>query len=87
MLYGSTAALPLFLQSLLGYTATQSGMVLSPGGIVVMAFMPIVGILVAKVQPRWLVMFGLIGIFVGPVVLAVSYTLLRAWLGIEEEDA
>jgi len=34
-----------------------------------------------------LVMFGLIGIFVGPVVLAVSYTLLRAWLGIEEEDA
>jgi len=34
-----------------------------------------------------LVMFGLIGIFVGPVVLAVSYTLLRAWLGLEEEDA
>ena len=31
-----------------------------------------------------LVMFGLIGIFVGPVVLAVSYTLLRAWLGIED---
>lgn len=32
-----------------------------------------------------LVMFGLIGIFVGPVVLAVSYTLLRAWLGVEED--
>jgi predicted PurR-regulated permease PerM len=28
-----------------------------------------------------LVAFGLIGIFVGPVVLAVSYTLLGAWLG------
>jgi predicted PurR-regulated permease PerM len=26
--------------------------------------------------------FGLIGIFVGPVVLAVSYTLLQAWIGI-----
>ena len=26
--------------------------------------------------------FGLIGIFVGPVVLAISYTLLRAWIGI-----
>jgi predicted PurR-regulated permease PerM len=25
--------------------------------------------------------FGLIGVFVGPVVLAVSYTLLRAWVG------
>ena len=31
-----------------------------------------------------LIGFGLIGIFVGPVVLAVSYTLLRVWLGLEE---
>jgi len=30
-----------------------------------------------------LVAFGLIGIFVGPVVLAVAYTLLKAWLAIE----
>jgi predicted PurR-regulated permease PerM len=29
-----------------------------------------------------LLAFGLIGIFVGPVVLAISYTLLRAWIGI-----
>jgi predicted PurR-regulated permease PerM len=28
-----------------------------------------------------LLAFGLIGIFVGPVVLAVSYTLLGAWVG------
>ncbi|HYL90034.1 MAG TPA: AI-2E family transporter YdiK [Burkholderiales bacterium] len=32
-----------------------------------------------------LVTFGLVGIFVGPVVLAVSYTLLRAWLGMAPE--
>ena len=31
-----------------------------------------------------LLAFGLIGLFVGPVVLAVSYTLVAAWLG---EDA
>src|SRR6185369_17450437 len=30
-----------------------------------------------------LIAFGLIGIFVGPVVLAVAYTLLQAWLGME----
>jgi len=30
-----------------------------------------------------LIAFGLVGIFVGPVLLAVSYTLLRAWLGLE----
>jgi predicted PurR-regulated permease PerM len=27
-----------------------------------------------------LIAFGLVGIFVGPVVLAVAYTLLDAWL-------
>jgi len=27
-----------------------------------------------------LIGFGLVGIFVGPVVLAVSYTLLEAWI-------
>ena len=27
-----------------------------------------------------LIAYGLVGIFVGPVVLAVAYTLLRAWL-------
>jgi len=34
-----------------------------------------------------LIAFGLIGIFVGPVVLAVSYKLLEAWASREEEDA
>jgi predicted PurR-regulated permease PerM len=33
-----------------------------------------------------LVAFGLVGIFVGPVVLAVAYTLLEAWMG-DGEDA
>ena len=34
-----------------------------------------------------LLAFGLVGIFVGPVVLAVSYTLLEAWMGDGEEAA
>jgi predicted PurR-regulated permease PerM len=28
-----------------------------------------------------LLAFGLVGIFIGPVVLAVAYTLLSAWVG------
>ena len=32
-----------------------------------------------------LIGFGLVGIFVGPVVLAVTYTLLRAWLGMDSD--
>jgi DHA2 family multidrug resistance protein len=59
VLYGSTVLLPLFMQELLGYSATDSGLALSPGGIVIMMCMPAVGMLVSRVQPRWLVVFGL----------------------------
>lgn len=58
-LLGSTAMIPLYVQSLLGYTATDAGMVLSPGGFAIMFMMPIIGRLGTKVQPRWLMMFGL----------------------------
>jgi MFS transporter, DHA2 family, multidrug resistance protein len=60
VLYGSTALLPLFLQTLLGYTALLSGLVLSPGGIAILICMPMVGFLVRKYQPRWLVIFGVL---------------------------
>ena len=35
VLYASTVLLPVFLQTLLGYTAMRSGLVLSPGGVVI----------------------------------------------------
>ena len=60
VLYGSTMALPLFLQTLLGYTATQSGMALSPGGLAIMVMMPMVGFLLSRFEARWLVIFGLL---------------------------
>ena len=34
-----------------------------------------------------LLSFGLIGIFIGPVVLAVAYTLMQAWVGDREPSA
>ncbi|MGD0497304.1 MAG: DHA2 family efflux MFS transporter permease subunit [Bryobacteraceae bacterium] len=58
VLYGSTMLLPVLLQTLLGYTAMLSGLVLSPGGIVVVVCMPVVGLLLRKIEARWLVMFG-----------------------------
>jgi DHA2 family multidrug resistance protein len=60
VLYGSTMALPLFLQTLLGYTAMQSGMALSPGGLAILVMMPIVGFLLSRFEARWLVVFGLL---------------------------
>jgi len=60
VLYASTALLPMLLQSLLGYTAMLSGLVLSPGGIATILLLPMVGVLMRRVQPRWLVVTGVL---------------------------
>jgi DHA2 family multidrug resistance protein len=64
-LYGSTAILPIFLQTILGYTAMLSGLVLSPGGIAMMFGMAIVGRLLSRIEARWLIIFGLLLAAVG----------------------
>lgn len=58
-LLGSTVLLPIFLQTVMGYSAMQSGMALTGGALTIMALMPLVGTLVTRVQPRWLILFGL----------------------------
>jgi len=58
VLYGSLALLPIFLQTLLGYTALLSGWVLSPGGLAVMFMMPVVAMLLKKTDTRWLIGVG-----------------------------
>jgi DHA2 family multidrug resistance protein len=57
-LYGTTVLIPQFVQTLLGYTAELAGKVLSPAGLMMMAMMPIVGILSSKVDPRKLIAYG-----------------------------
>ena len=58
-LLGSTLLLPLFMQTMLGYTAEQAGLGLSPGGFAIMLLMPLVGFLLSRYDARWLMMFGL----------------------------
>jgi MFS transporter, DHA2 family, multidrug resistance protein len=58
LLYSTTVLLPQFVQVLMGYTSELAGTMLSPGGLLLMAFMPIVGFLVARVDARWLIAFG-----------------------------
>jgi DHA2 family multidrug resistance protein len=60
VLYSSTMLLPIFLQTMMGYNALYSGMALSPGGILTLITMPIVGWLTTRVQARWLVVVGLV---------------------------
>ncbi|MGA7908141.1 MAG: DHA2 family efflux MFS transporter permease subunit, partial [Candidatus Sulfotelmatobacter sp.] len=59
-LLGSTLLLPLFMQTLLGYTAEQSGLALMPGGFTIMLLLPLVGFLLSRYSPRWLLVFGLV---------------------------
>jgi MFS transporter, DHA2 family, multidrug resistance protein len=58
VLFGTTVLIPQFVQSLLGYTAELAGLVISPGGVMVMLMMPIVGFLVSRVDPRWMIVYG-----------------------------
>ncbi len=57
-LFGSTVLIPQFVQSMLGYTAEQAGLVISPGGFGILLLMPLVGFLVSKVDARILVAYG-----------------------------
>jgi DHA2 family multidrug resistance protein len=61
VLLGSTVLLPLMLQTLMGYTATEAGMALSPGGVVIILILPFVGMALSKgVQAKWMIMCGLV---------------------------
>jgi DHA2 family multidrug resistance protein len=69
VLYGTTAMLPLFLQTLLGYPALQSGLTVSPRGFGSILAMLVVGRIVMRVDTRFLLAFGF-------ALLTVSSTLL-----------
>ncbi|MGC1563346.1 MAG: DHA2 family efflux MFS transporter permease subunit [Bradyrhizobium sp.] len=58
ILLATTQFLPQLVQQDFGYTATWAGLVLSPGGVVTMAMMFVVGRLVPKVQPKYLIIAG-----------------------------
>jgi MFS transporter, DHA2 family, multidrug resistance protein len=60
ILLSTTQLLPQLVQQLYRYDATKAGLILMPGGFCIMALMPLVGFLVNKVQPKWLIALGLI---------------------------
>jgi MFS transporter, DHA2 family, multidrug resistance protein len=57
-LYATTVLLPQLLQSLMGYTAELSGLAMSAGGLATILCMPLVGILISRIDGRFLIMFG-----------------------------
>ncbi len=59
-LYSSITMIPLFLQTLMGYSATDAGMVLAPGGLATLITMPLVGAMLRKRDGRKIVFAGLV---------------------------
>ena len=65
-LYANTVSLPALLQSLFGYDATTSGLVLSPAGVFAIIMLAIVGRLLGRgVDARYLIATGLFILGVG----------------------
>jgi len=65
VLFSSTVLLPLFLQTLLGYTAQSAGLVLSAAAVLLLFLLPLVGWLTTRVQARHLLAFGWITLAAG----------------------
>jgi DHA2 family multidrug resistance protein len=61
VLYGSLVLLPIMLQTLLGYPSVQAGIAMAPRGMGSFLAMPVVGLLVARVGARKLLVAGLVG--------------------------
>jgi DHA2 family multidrug resistance protein len=70
VMYGTTVLLPIMLQTVMGYTAMESGLVMFPGGFVILLILPVVGLLTSHVEPRWLVAFGLIVLAAGSILMS-----------------
>jgi DHA2 family multidrug resistance protein len=72
VLFASIVMMPLYLQTLMGYTAETAGLALSVGGVVLMLQMPIVGQLAGRVEARRLISAGWLAL-----ALAMGYSALR----------
>jgi DHA2 family multidrug resistance protein len=58
VLYSSAVVVPQFAQQVIGYTATDAGLILSPGGVVVIMLIPIVTRILPRVPTRYLITTG-----------------------------
>ncbi|WP_145978976.1 DHA2 family efflux MFS transporter permease subunit [Gemmatimonas phototrophica] len=79
-LYGSVFVLPVFLQTLHGYTAQQTGMVILPGAIASAVSMGIMGRAASKIDARPLIVVGAL------LFLASMYTLSQLTLDAGPDD-
>ncbi len=77
VIYGIVTLLPLFYQTLLGYSASAAGWAVSPRGIGAVCIMPVIAVLTSRIDTRWLiftgfVVFGLTSVWMATITLDIS---------------
>ena len=83
-LYATTVMIPQFLQEMLGYTATEAGLAMSAGGLVLLLLFPVVGFLGQKLDPRLMITIGFslltLGIWrIGGLYLGITFWDAASW--------
>lgn len=82
-LFGSTYLVPLFVQTSLGFSATQAGLLMLPAGIVLGMTFPLAGRLADRLSARKLVIFGITLFAASAVLFALSdLELAFGWLAL-----
>jgi MFS transporter, DHA2 family, multidrug resistance protein len=79
ILLATTQFLPELVQQNFGYTATWAGLVLSPGGLITMVMMFVVGRASSKIQPKYLIIAGAVMIALSMYNLTNVYGDLGFW--------
>jgi DHA2 family multidrug resistance protein len=79
ILFATTQFLPQLVQNGFGYSATWAGLVLSPGGLVTMVMMFVVGWLSGIVQPKYLIASGAVIVVLSMYDLTNVYGDLDFW--------
>jgi DHA2 family multidrug resistance protein len=77
---GSSYAIPVFVQTVQGYSATAAGAVLVPAGILLMITFPIAGRIADRVPAHWPIIAGLVCFAAGAVLLSGADTNTSFWL-------
>jgi len=89
LLFSSLVMMPLFLQTLMGYTAESAGIVLSGASVVILFQMPIVGQLTTKIPAKYIMAFGWLCLAAGMYYSTMRIDLLisfrsAAWLRVAQ---
>jgi len=78
-LFGSTYLIPLFVQTVQGYSPTESGLVLMPGGLMLGVVMPLAGRFADRLPPHTLIITGLAVFGISSLCMAQAGTSTSFW--------